>query len=449
MPQIAPGGLARFRAALAESPPLWWSMLYFFSLLTGYYVLRPVRDAMGASSDALAVFPQAWVSWAAAQGFDIGDFTLQLLFTATFLCMLVLQPLYGALVARWPRRVFLPVVYIAFIACLALFYMAFVRGWSGRGVVFFVWISVFNLFAVSVFWSFMADVFDDAHAKQVYGYIGAGGTIGALVGPGITQLLAERLGVANLMLVSIAFLGISLFCIYKLRPWAVKRERARGEESGEKAMGGSALSGLRLVWNEPLLRAMALLMFFGVMLGTLLYNAQQAIVRQAFGADTEGAVKFFGRIDLAINLFAITVQLFVTRWLLRRFGVGPALLVPGFAVLIGFCALTASPFPMLVAVVQVMTRGGEFALGKPGRETIYTRVPREWRYKAKAFIDTFVYRTSDVTTAWLYKWLAGFGSQIVFLVGTGAAVVFMFSAWRVVKLQRTLPGAQSPGEPRR
>ena len=160
-------------------------------------------------------------------------------------------------------------------------------------------------------------------------------------------------------------------------------------------------------------------------------------------------MKFFGRIDLAINLLAITVQLFVTRWLLRRFGVGPALLIPGFVVLIGFCALSASPFPMLVAVVQVMTRGGEFALGKPGRETIYTRVPREWRYKAKAFIDTFVYRTSDVVTAWLYKGLALFGSQVVFLVGTGAAAVFMFSAWRVVKLQRTLPGAHSPGAPRR
>lgn len=450
MAQFAPGGgLARFRAALAESPPLWWSMLYFFSLLTGYYVLRPVRDAMGASSDALAVFPQAWVSWVAAWGLDIGDFTLQVLFTCTFLCMLVLQPLYGALVAKWPRRVFLPVVYFAFIACLALFYIAFVRQWSGRGIVFFVWISVFNLFAVSVFWSFMADVFDDAHAKQVYGYIGAGGTIGAVVGPFITQLLAERLGVANLMLVSIAFLGLALFCIYKLRPWAVKRETARGEEDGEKAMGGSALAGLRLVWKEPLLRAMAMLMFFGVMVGTLLYNAQQGIVRQAFGADSDGATRFFGRIDLAINVLAITVQLFVTRWLLRRFGVGPALLIPGFAVLVGFCALSASPFPMLVAVVQVMTRSGEFALGKPGRETIYTRVAREWRYKAKAFIDTFVYRTSDVTTAWLYKGLALFGSQVVFLAGTGAAAVFMFSAWRVVKLQRTLPGAQSPGEPRR
>jgi AAA family ATP:ADP antiporter len=438
----------RFRGALDESPPLWWSILYFFSLLTGYYVLRPVRDAMGASSDALAVFPQAWVGWAHSRGQDIGDFTLQVLFTGTFLVMLALQPLYGALVARWPRRVFLPAVYIIFIACLAIFYAAFLRNWPGRGMVFFVWTAVFNLFAVTVFWSFMADVFDDAHAKRFYGYIGAGGTVGALLGPAITRVLVERIEVANLMLVSIGSLCVCLLCIYKLRPWALRREQTRGEATGERAMGGSMWAGLRLVWQEPLLRAMAMLMFFGVMVGTLLYNEQAAIVRNAFGADAARATRYYANIDLAINVFAITVQLLFTRALLRRFGVAPALLIPGFAVLLGFCALAASPFPMLVAVVQVTTRGSEFALGKPGRETIYTRVQREWRYKAKAFIDTFVYRTSDVTTAWLHKWLAGFGSQIVFTAGIGATLVFIFSAWRVVKLQRTLPDTPSTGDTR-
>ncbi|NUS60727.1 MAG: MFS transporter [Lysobacter sp.] len=429
------------RAALAESPPLWWSILYFFSLLTGYYVLRPVRDAMGASSDAIAVFPRTWVAWAEAHGQDIGGFTLQVLFTGTFLVMLVLQPLYGALVARFPRRVFLPAVYGIFIACLVAFFLAFHYQVAGRGITFFIWTAVFNLFAVTVFWSFMADVFDDTHAKGYYGYIGAGGTIGALVGPTITRVFAERVGVANLMLVSIGFLCVCLFCILKLRPWALKREQARGEASGERAMGGSVWAGLRLVARVPLLRAMAMLMFFGVGVGTLLYNEQAAIVRRAFGADAAGATTYFANIDLAINLFAITLQLFVTRWLLRRFGVGPALLIPGFAVLLGFCMLAASPFPMLVAAVQVATRGGEFGLGKPGRETIYTRVEREWRYKAKAAIDTFVYRTGDVTFVWLHKALALFGSQVVFLAGVFVAGLFTFGAWRVVRLQGTLPGA--------
>jgi AAA family ATP:ADP antiporter len=292
----------------------------------------------------------------------------------------------------------------------------------------------------------MADVFDDAHAKGYYGYIGAGGTIGALLGPTITRTLAETVGVANLLLVSIGFLCVCLLCIFKLRPWALKRERERRETSGERAMGGSVWAGLRLVWREPLLRAMAMLMFFGVGVGTLLYNEQAAIVRKAFGADAAGATTYYANIDLAINLFAITLQLFVTRWLLRRFGVAPALLIPGFAVMLGFCALAASPFPLLVAVVQVLTRGGEFGLGKPGRETIYTRVEREWRYKAKAAIDTFVYRTGDVTFVWLHKALSLLGSQVVFAAGVFIAGMFTFGAWRVVKSQSTLPGAQRIGE---
>ena len=443
----AGGALARLRGALAESPPLWWALLYFFSLLCGYYVLRPVRDAMGASGDALTVFPRAWVAFAQAHGWDVADFTLQVLFTCTFLCMLLLQPLYGALVARFPRRVFLPVVYLVFIACLLAFYVAFHRELAGRGVTFFVWTAVFNLFAVTVFWSFMADVFDDAHARQFYGYIGAGGTIGALVGPMITRNLAPRLGVDNLLLVSAGFLCVCLVCILKLRPWAIRREQLRGEASGEGAMGGSMWAGLRLVWKEPLLRTMAVLMFFGVGVGTLLYNEQAAIARRAF-TDDAARTTFYANIDLAINGLTIAVQLLVTRWLLRRHGVGPAMLIPAFAVLAGFCLLAASPLPMLVAVVQVCTRAGDFSLGKPARETIYTRVEREWRYKAKAVIDTFVYRGGDLSFVWLHKGLSLFGSHIVFLTGIGVAGAFTLSAWRLTRLQRTLPSVAPTGASR-
>jgi AAA family ATP:ADP antiporter len=443
-PRDVAARLRRFRAALAESPPLWWALLYFFSLLCGYYVLRPVRDAMGSSGDALTVFPRAWVAWADARGWDLTDFTLQLLFTGTFLGMLVLQPIYGALVSRFPRRVFLPVVYLVFIACLAGFYLAFHRDVPGRGAAFFVWIAVFNLFAVSVFWSFMADVFDNEQAKQLYGYIGAGGTIGALTGPLITRVLAERIGIGNLLLVSAGFLALCLLCILKLRPWAMRSERRRGESSGEEAMGGSVWAGLRLVAREPLLRALAILMVFGVGLGTLLYNEQAAIARRFFTDDAERTA-YYANIDLAINGLTIVVQLFLTRWLLRRHGVGPTLMIPAFAVLAGFALLAASPFPLLVAVVQVVTRAGEFSLGKPARETIYTRVPREWRYKAKAVIDTVVYRGGDLTFAWVHKALAIFGSNIVFLGGVGIALGMTFGAWRVVSEQRKLPESRTTG----
>ena len=434
-----PGGFRHAVESLGvATPALWWSLLYFFCLLTAYYVLRPVRDAMGASADVYAVFPPALVDWAQRSGVDLGGLTLQLLFTATFICMVVLQPVYGALVSRYPRRVFLPVVYLCFIACLGLFYWAFNHELPGRGAAFFVWVAVFNLFAVSVFWSYMADVFDNENAKKVYGYIGAGGTIGALLGPMITRSLVQRIGVGDLLLVSVAFLCLCLLCIMKLRPWAVRRERELGEASGEQAMGGSVWAGLKLVWKIPLLRALAMLMFFGVGVGTLLYNEQAAIARQFFAEDT-ARTAYFANIDLAVNALTILVQVFLTRWLLRRHGVAPLLLLPAIAILIGFSLLTLSPLPILVAIVQVVTRAGEFSLAKPARETLYTRVDRESRYKAKAVIDTVVYRGGDLTFVWVHKALAAFGSQVVFLAGIGVAAGMTFGAWRVIRAQRKLP----------
>ena len=430
--------LARLRSALRDTPPLWWSLLYFFSLLSGYYVLRPVRDAMGASGDLLAVFPPWLVDWSERVGFALGDYTLQILFTCTFLCMVLLQPVYGALVSRFPRRIFLPAVYLLFIACLLFFFWAFNHEVAGRGAAFFIWIAVFNLFAVSVFWSFMADVFSNENAKKVYGYIGAGGTIGALLGPVITRSLVQRIGVGDLLLVSVAFLCLCLLCIMMLRPWAVRREQELGEASGEQAMGGSVWAGLRLVWANPLLRALAMLMFFGVGVGTLLYNEQAAIARKYFLED-DARTAFYANIDLAVNALTILVQVFLTRWLLRRHGVAPLLLLPAIAILIGFSLLTLSPLPILVAIVQVVTRAGEFSLAKPARETLYTRVDRESRYKAKAVIDTVVYRGGDLAFVWVHKVLAAFGSQMVFLAGVGVAAGMTFGAWRVIRAQRKLP----------
>lgn len=432
------GRVRRLRAALVESPPLWWSLLYFFSLLCGYYVVRPVRDAMGASGDAGTVFPHWLLEWTDGFGFALGDYTLQLLFTGTFITMVILQPVYGALVARFPRRVFLPVVYLFFIACLVFFFGLFHTGVSGRGGAFFIWTAVFNLFAVTVFWSFMADVFDNRQAKLVYGYIGAGGTIGALVGPGITRLLVQVIGVANLLLVSAGFLAVCLLCILKLRPWAMRREQLHGGSDGEQAMGGSVLAGLKLVWQRPLLRALAITMFFGVGVGTLLYNEQAAIVKQ-FYPGAEAGTWYYATVDWAVNGLTLLVQVLVTRSLLRRYGVAPALLGPAIAILLGYCLLAASPLPLMVALMQVVTRAGEFSLAKPARETLYTRVDRESRYKAKAVIDTVVYRGGDLTFVWLHKAVAVLGSSMVFFTGVFVALGMTLGAWGIVRAQRDLP----------
>ena len=434
--------LNRFRAALADSPPLLWAFAYFFCLLSGYYVLRPVREAMGASADVQAVFPPWMIDAFAARGVPIGEFTLQVLFTGTFLIMLLLQPVYGALVSRYPRRVFLPVVYGFFIATLLLFHAMFDSGMAGRGMAFFLWLAVFNLFAVAVFWSFMADVFSNAEARAYYGYIGAAGTLGAFLGPILTRSLVEKVGIANLMLVSAGFLCICVVCLLRLRLWAVARERERGLASGERPMGGEVLAGLKLVAREPLLRWMAVLVVFGVGVGTLLYNEQAAIVRRTF-TDPAQSTAFYATLDLAVNALTLVVQLFVTRWLLSRHGIAPALLIPGGAIILGYAILSASPLPMMVAIVQVVTRASEFSLAKPARETIYTRVGREWRYKAGAAIDTVVYRGGDVAFAWVYKGLSAFGSSAVFGAGLLVASVMTFGAWRLLREASRLPAERT------
>ena len=426
-----PGRFSRFSAALGESPPLLWSFLYFFCLLSGYYVLRPVREAMAASSDVAAIFPAGMIELFAARGVPLKDLTLQILFTMTFLIVLALQPVYGALVSRYPRRVFLPVVYGSFIVSLLLFFAAFHAGMPGRGMAFFLWLTIFNLFAVAVFWSFMADVYDNAEARRYYGYIGAAGTLGAMLGPLLTRTLVERVGIANLMLVSAGFLSVCVVCVLRLRRYAVQRETQRMLASGEVPMGGQVLAGLKLIAGEPLLRWMAVLTLFGVGVGTLLYNEQAALVRQ-FYPEARQATAYYANIDLAVNTVALAVQLLVTRALLSRFGIGPALLIPGGAIIIGYAALAASPLPMLLATVQVVTRASEFSLAKPARETVYTRVAREWRYKAGAAIDTVVYRGGDLTFVWLHKFLSAFGSQVVFIAGVLAACGMTLGAWKLI-----------------
>lgn len=440
------GRWRRFCESVAESPPLFWSFLFFFSLLSGYYVLRPVRDAMGASSEVEAVFPPAMIAFFAAHGIPLRELTLQVLSTCTFLLILLAQPVYGALVSRFPRRVFLPVVFGLSILCLLGFYALFHTQVAGRGMAFFLWVTVFNVFSVAVFWSFMADVFTHAESRRYYGYIGAAGTVGAFTGPVLTRLLAEQLGIANLMLVSAGFLALGVACIWRLRRWAVQRDERIGRDN-ESAMGGGLLAGLTLIAKEPLLRWLAVLVFLGVGIGQFLYNEQVLIVRERF-ATAEERTAFFAGLDIAVNVLTLLVQLFATRWLLSRFGLAPVLLVPMAAAVLGFAVLAASPLPLLVSAVLVLTRSNEFSLMKPGRETIYTRVDRQWRYKAGAAIDTAFFRGGEITFSWSYKALSAFGSSVVFGAGLLVALVMTASVWCLLRETDRLSEAPGGALPR-
>jgi AAA family ATP:ADP antiporter len=415
-------------ASRHEWPALVWSFVYFFSLLAGYFVLRPLRDALGTAHR---------IEW---------------LFSGTFVVMLLLVPVYGALVSRLPRRRFLPIVYGFFIACLLVFHVQLQveTGASLRSAAFFVWVAVFNLFAVSVFWSFMSDIFSTGQAKRFYGAIGAGGTSGAMVGSLLTINLVEHLGVPNMLLVSAALIGIALVAILRLVPWARAQEQRLGWQAGEDAIGGSVFGGARLILGSRFLQSACLMMFLGVAVGTWLYNMQQGYARVAI-PDAADRAQFFSRLDLAINFIVIIVQLTLTRFLLVRYGVGPMLLVPVILVSMGFLALAANPIPALLAAVQIGTRAGHFALQQPARESLFTRVDRESRYKSKNFIDTVIYRGGDVSIAWIFSFVvaAVSGSKTILAgVGFALALAMIGAVIWVVREQRHLPaeGHASSGD---
>ncbi|MDE2148494.1 MAG: MFS transporter [Gammaproteobacteria bacterium] len=367
-----------------------WACAYFFSLLASYYVLRPLRDQLGIAGGVAAL------PW---------------LFTATFVTLLAAQPLYGALVARLSRTRFISIVYRFFAVNLVLFWLALRFGAApvATARVFFVWVSVFNLFAVTVFWSLLADVFSSDQGKRLFGFIGAGGTVGALLGPAITLGLSAPLGPVNLLLVAALLLELAIFCVRRLERAAAPRRRHPAAEPA--GIGGGAFGALPELIRSPYLLGVAgwvSLLSFGA---TMLYLEQAHLVAKAIhGAGAQTRV--FAGMDLAVNLLTLATQVFATGPLLRRCGTGvaagalPAIYVAGFA------ALALAPRLAVVVVFQVVQRWMNFAIANPARQVFYTVVGREEKYKAKNLIDTVVYRGSDALYGWVFDSLQTLGLKL-------------------------------------
>jgi AAA family ATP:ADP antiporter len=374
-----------------EARAMLWAFSYFFSLLCSYYILRPVRDEMGISG---------------------GVENLQWLFTGTFLAMLAMVPLFGWLTSRYKRSTFLPSVYVFFITCLLLFYALFSSDvsavWVARA--FFIWVSVFNLFVVSVFWSFMADIFTNRQAQRLFGFIAAGGTAGALLGPAMTTMLVKPLGPENMLLLSAALLGWAILCIRRLTTWrsAQADHASDSENSPERPLGGSLLAGIRLVLQSPYLLGIALLMLLFTTLATFLYFQQAQIIRDSF-ADPAERTAVFAAIDFAVNLLTVLIQLFLTGRLVRWLGLPWTLAMIPLLLGLGFMALALSPVLAVLVVVQVIRRAGNYAIMRPSREMLFVVLGREEKYKAKNFIDTTVYRGGDAVSAWIYTGLRSLG----------------------------------------
>jgi ATP:ADP antiporter, AAA family len=366
-----------------------WSFAYFFMLLAGYYVLRPLRDQMGIAG---------------------GVKNLPWLFTATFITLVVAQPVYGAIVAKLPRARFIPIVYHFFVANLALFWIFLTLGIAPVIVarVFFVWVSVFNLFAVAVFWSFMADLFTAEQGKRLFGFIGAGGTAGGLLGPVITIGLSVPLGPVNLLIAAAALLELAVFCVFRLERAATARPDAQAEP---KRVGGSAFAALPELLRSPYLLGVGAWVSLLSFCATIVYFEQANIV----SANVHGAgaqTRIFAGIDLAVGLLSLATQIFATGQVLKRFGTGVAAgALPGIYVL-GFAALFMAPTLAVVVALQVVQRWMNFAIANPARQVFFTVLDREEKYKAKNLIDVVIYRGSDALYGWVFDSLQALGLKL-------------------------------------
>jgi AAA family ATP:ADP antiporter len=377
----------------AEIAGVLWSFTYFFSVLCAYYILRPLRDEMGVT---------------------VGPDGLKWLFAIVFLVMLAAVPIFGWVVSTFARRRIVPVIYGFFIFNLALFWIVFQAGTHGAIVAgtFFVWVSVFNLFVVSLFWSLMSDLWRNDQAKRLYGFIAAGGTAGAFAGPLITQGLVRLIGPNNLLIVSGLFLTVAV-----LAALALRRRFAGLSGSGDEEPVGrrGLLEGALAVWRSPYLFQIALWILLGNFVGTFFYLEQARIVGEA-GMDRTSRVELFARVDLAVSILTILVQVFLAARMMQNFGVGlSAALLPASAAL-GLVALATSPTLGVVVAVLAMERTVTFAIANPAMKVLYTLVDPEEKYKAQNFNDTVVFRGGDAASAWVLNGFRavglGFGSIV-------------------------------------
>jgi ATP:ADP antiporter, AAA family len=389
-----------------ERAAAFWSFGYFFTLLAGYYVLRPLRDQMAITG---------------------GIRNLPWLFTATFATLLVAQPLYGLLVAKLPRARFIPIVNHFFVVNLALFWLLLTLQIDTALVaqMFYVWVAVFSLFSVAVFWSFMADLFTADQGKRLFGFIGAGGTAGALLGPVLTIGLSVPLGPTNLLIPAMVLIEAAVFCVWRLERAATPHQTGRAQD---ERLGGGAFAAIPELIRSPYLIGLAAWISLQSFSATMLYFEQIHIV----AAEVQGAgaqTRLFAAIDLGVNLLTLVTQLVATAQLLKRFGTGFAAAALPAVFIGGFLAVFLAPTLAVVAAAQIAQRWIHFALANPARQVFYTVLGREEKYKAKNLIDVVIYRGSDALYGWVFDSLQLLGLKL----GTIALVAAPVSAiWLIL-----------------
>ncbi len=408
-----------------EAKALAWSWLYIFSVLSSYYIIRPIRDEMGVAG---------------------GVENLPWLFTGTLTGMIALNPPFAALVAKLPRVSFISVTYRFFMVNLLMFFLLLKAAtpemniWVGR--IFFIWTSVFNLFVVSVFWALMVDVFNSEQGKRLFGFISAGATLGGIMGSSVTATLAQYVGPIYLLFGSTALLEVAVFSVRRLSHMSEAlrlRPTARGEQA---PIGGKLLSGLTHAFKSPYLLSICVYIMLFTITSTFLYFQQAAIAKEGF-VDRAARTAFFAQVDLLVNVLTLGTQLFLTSRILRAFGVALTLAFLPVLSVLGFFALGLAPTITVLVMVQVLRRAGNFALARPTREILFTVVPREDKYKAKSFIDTVIYRTGDQVGAWSYGLLSflGLGMTGIAFIAVPISVAWLWNAFWLGRKQEAMATA--------
>jgi ATP:ADP antiporter, AAA family len=430
-PEIAPGAFYTLLRRVVEVRPeevrpMLISFAFFFFLLSSYFVLRPIRDAVAAAS---------------------GVNKLPWLFAGTLTGTLICNPLFSMLVVRFPVRRVIPIAYHFFTATFLVFYtvLRFVSSgegspvdvWMGR--VFFVWITVFALFNTSIFWCLMADAFRSEQAKRVFGFIGVGGTFGSIIGSAATAAFAPRLGAVNMLLVSSVLIELAIFTIVRFpleghgttdratRGAArdAAPDAAPGAPDGNQVIGGSVWAGFTEIVKSPYLLGICAFQLFYVFGSTVLYFAQSDLVGHLY-TNLTARTAILARLELIAQVLTIVTQIFFTGRIIRWLGLAASLaLLPAISVL-GFGALGAVAVFQTLAVFTVLRRATNFAIMNPAMEVLFTVVKREDKFKAKNVIETFVYRGGDQLSAWSYAGLAAVGLG---LAGISYVAVPLSAAW--------------------
>ena len=390
-----------------EAKAVIFSFLFVVVLMSAYYILRPVRDAM------VSDWTDAEVSW---------------LWTLNFFISTAIVALYGSMVSKFRFRLLVPTMYGIFAISFIIFY-ALGSVFEDRTLIdksFYVWVSVFSLFHISVFWTFMSELFSKEQSGRLFGIIAVGASVGGLIGPSITAFFSVSLGADNLMLIASMMLLIPIPIIFYLQ--SLKSKELNNEvldiPDSNHSIGGNPLAGFKMFFSNPYLLSIGLFIFLYTGISSFVYFELKNLLSD-FSRSERSVI--WAQMDLAVNILAISTGLFATGRIVTKFGMPATIAMVPIMICIGLLVLAISPLLGVVMVLQIIRRAGNYAVTRPAREMLFTLVNQETRFKAKPVIDIVAYRGGDMLTAWLFTGLTqglGLGLAAVAAVGAGIASVW-------------------------